>query len=501
MPPYFTACTRLTATLSLVCGFTVALAEDAMFAVQEITTQGRVVGADVADFNGDQQQDLMVISFSGVPPHEGRVISIYLSQIDGTLPPEPTHRLAVPHGSSVYDIADLRETPGDELLLLRPDGVTLLSVATPAAESWNIAAVGANTTGAAADERGLDRFKLVYTEFGDQPLIVIPQLGLISLHGAVDGALVGQLAVAPRTNYFIADTSAPFSVESDMQLFLDVPKLSVGDVDGDGRADAVTSSRHELKVFLQTADGRFARDADDIYSLELISEDDHTVGSGSVVVVFEDIGGDGKLDLLVTHVAGSFSAATTTTYIHNNHGDGWDLNEPDTVFVSKGRVGSDLLVDFDNDAALELVRVQLKFSVLLIIQLLITRRFDTQIVVHRLGPDGLYAPEPWAKKKVSTGLSLENFSPTGFLPRTSLDINSAELLDLVTSGKGDALEVYLGDANKLYGRRTAKQALPTNGRIRFTDINGDDLPDFVLFTAQKIDEPVRVGVNLGRLPQ
>jgi hypothetical protein len=42
--------------------------------------------------------------------------------------------------------------------------------------------------------------------------------------------------------------------------------------------------------------------------------------------------------------------------------------------------------------------------------------------------------------------------------------------------------------------------MPTNGFIHVDDINGDDMDDFVLFDPQSSDASVRVGVNLGALP-
>ena len=48
-------------------------------------------------------------------------------------------------------------------------------------------------------------------------------------------------------------------------------------------------------------------------------------------------------------------------------------------------------------------------------------------------------------------------------------------------------------------RRSAVQKFESSGDIRFTDFDGDGLPDFVLFDNKVIDGGVQIGRNLGRL--
>ena len=42
--------------------------------------------------------------------------------------------------------------------------------------------------------------------------------------------------------------------------------------------------------------------------------------------------------------------------------------------------------------------------------------------------------------------------------------------------------------------------MPTTGSIRFADYNDDGLLDFVLYDSQSFDTLVRIGRNLGVLP-
>lgn len=475
------------------------LADDEIFEFFELQGVGRVVTSHFADFNGDGREDLMLATLDGVPPAEVRTISVYFQQTDHSFPDAASHTVPIPPSSAVYDVADLKDTPGEELVLLRPDSITILSLANDAVDRWDLPVDGPSTVAAADDERGFDRYPMVYREFGDDPWILVPQIGALSALTA-DGSLVARIDSGRRANYFVARDSSLLSVESDIQLYLDVPKLNVGDVDGDGSVDIVATTRHEIRVFLRDDTGSFKPQPTYTVPIELVSRQDHMRGSGSVVTTVKDMNGDDRLDLMITHVKGTFSDTVSTTTIHLNRGGRWNVAEPDDQFVSKGTLSSDLLVHVDQDDALELLRIQLKFSVFEIVELLLTRKVDVRMDIHRLQDNGRYNTKPWSSRKISTAISFDTFRPKGFMPAGEIDLNADGLMDFVMSAGGKGIEVYLGGEKGPFDKRTALQKLPSAGIIRFSDFDADGLTDIVLYNPQSFDDPVRIGRNLGALP-
>jgi len=473
-------------------------ADDTIFDIAEISVDGRVVNAQFADFDGDGRKDLIVVTLTGIPPAEERKIRVHLQDAGGSYPTNPSHVVPVPAHSAVFDIADVRDTPGEELVLLRPDGITILSIANDDTVEWNLPVEGPSTVAAADDERGFDSLQLVY-EIDAQPFILVPQIGLVSIL-TLDGELVGQVEVGRRANYFVARRPSIFPVESEFQLYLDTPKISIGDVDGDARADIVAATRHEIRVFLRRPDGESDHEPSYTHALGLITPRDHSRGSGSVVTTARDVDSDGRLDLMITHVEGTFSDTMTTTYFYRNRDGRWDLDNPDDQFENEGIFSSDLLLDIDSNDAYELVRIQFKFSIFEVVEVLLTRKIDSVIAVHRLMPDGRFATKPSSRRKFSTGISFETFRPNGFMPQAGVDINADGLMDVVTSANGKGIEIYLGTADEPFTRRTAYQKLVTTGRVLFADYDDDELLDFVLFDPQSFEAPVQVGRNLGVLP-
>ena len=471
-----------------------------LFDVTTLPSEGRSVAAELAELNGDGRTDLFVVTLSGIPPEERRSIHVYLQRPDGSLPERPSHSIEVPRWSAVYDVADVRDdSPGEELVLLRPDRLTLLSLADASARSWDLPVPGPTSVGLADDERGFEPFRIVYRDFGPEPWLLVPQIGRLTALSP-SGALLARLAVPRRANYFIIPSTGLISIESDFQIFLDVPKLAIGDVNGDGRTDIVSSTRHELRVFLRREGGGFAFEPDRTLPLRLVTARDHIRGSGGVASEVKDIDGDGRLDLLISHVRGGFGDATTTIYVYMNRDGDWNLGHPDQTLTTRASLVSNALYDLDGDGRRELLRLEFKFSLFEVVELMLSREIDIDIAVHRFEPEQRFSEEPWVKKKISLPFSFQTFRLKGFVPTANVDVNGDGFLDFVSSGGGKAIEIFLGDSGGPFSKRSGRQKMSTAGVIHFADLDRDGLLDFVIFDPHNFDIPVRVGRNRGVLP-
>ena len=203
---------------------------------------------------------------------------------------------------------------------------------------------------------------------------------------------------------------------------------------------------------------------------------------------------------MISHIEGTMVDTVTKTRIFLNREGRWDLARPDDEFISEGAVTSDVLMDIDRDDSLELIRIQFKFSVLEMVELLLTREIDALISIHQLQADGRFGEKPWSRKKIGTKISFETFRPRGFMPTAGLDLNADGLMDFIASANGKGIEVYLGGDEGPFSKRVAIQKMPTAGIIQLGDFNNDALADFILFDPQTLDPIVRVGRNLGLLP-
>ncbi len=472
---------------------------DDLFAVQELRDPGRTVAAEIGDFDGDGRADLLQVVYTGIPPDDKRFVRLWKQTEAGGLPPKPTYELPLPDESAAYDVGDvLPDSPGLELVLLRPGGLTVLSFASPALAMRELR-VGSPTMAPAQDERGLDRLKIVYTDFGKEPWLLVPMLGQATFISP-SGAIKAKLDVGARANYFVQQRPGPLLVDSDVQLLLDVPRISVGDVDGDGKADVVSSRRHDVRVFLQREGGAFPEAADKTYKLALVSEQDFIRGSGAVRSEARDISGDGLLDLMISHLSGGITDAKSDTRIYLNHGGVWKLDQPDFVVPSNDGWGADQLIDIDHDGKVELLHVSMPFGVLDVIQALVTRAIDAEVTVYRASADGTFSKEPWFQRKLKIAFSFDTARPQGFVPTGNYDVNGDGYDDLLTAGKGDRIDVWLGGAAGISEELGGRQTLPASGRLRGGDWNGDGLADLVLYDPRMPGAPLSIATNRGLLP-
>ena len=471
-----------------------------LFEKTSFPTDGRSVAARIVELNGDGRADVFVVVLKGIPPEEQRTIRVYLQRDDGSFAATPDHTLPVPRWSAVYDIADVRkDSPGAEMLLLRPDRITILSLADGSGRHWDLPVPGPTTLGVAEDERGFEPFRIAFYDFGPEPWLLVPQIGQLSAI-STEGELLARLDIPRRANFFILPSTGLLSIESDFQVFLDAPKLSLGDVNGDARIDIISSTRHEIRVFLRREDGSYRFEPDRRLALGLVTPRDHIRASGGVTSAPGDIDGDGRLDLLISHIQGSFTDATATSYVYMNRDDGWKLGAPDQIFHSDASLSSDALFDLDGNGKLELLRIELSFSVLEMIELLLSREIDINISARRFVAGKGFSEKPYFKKKLSLPFSFETFRLKGFIPSADVDLNGDGFLDFVSSGGGKELEVFLGGPKGPFEQRSIQQKMPTAGVIDFADYDHDSLLDFVIYDPHNFDVPVNLWRNLGALP-
>ena len=101
--------------------------------------------------------------------------------------------------------------------------------------------------------------------------------------------------------------------------------------------------------------------------------------------------------------------------------------------------------------------------------------------------------------KLEVAIDLETSRLAGFIPTIVFDLNGDGFLDYLSAADGSRIEVFLGSVEKGF-RKAVSQEISTEGQIRGGDLDGDGLPDFVLFNTRRRDEPVRLIRNLRRLP-
>lgn len=473
-------------------------AEGQPFHVLEIAAPGRTAAAGLADLDGDGRSDLYAVSLTGIPPNARRELRVYFQAANGTFREKPDWKQPLDEDAAAYDLAEIDGAPGIEFLQLRRHAITLLSFRGQGSQRRELAIPGDPTAAVAPDERGVDRLRIA-RDLGDGVRLLVPGLGECIVL-TPDGELVARLDAGQRANYFIPKRPGPLLSESELESYYDFPRTEVADANGDGRGDLIFASRHELRVFLQDAEGGFRQQPSQRLALGRLSEKDLIRGSGNVRVAARDVDGDGRADLLITSTTGGLMNARSETTLHLNRNGTWDLDAPQRRSGLESGWSTLQVVDVDGDGSPELLEARIPLSILELVEALLTREADVHLSLFRSDPGRGFRSKPWVEMGFSVGLDFETLSLDGFAPTLEADVNGDGWRDRVSSDDGTAIEVYLGGGEQPFQRLSARQELDTHGSLRFGDVDGDGLMDLLLFSRDRPDSPIRLLVNRGALP-
>ena len=228
-----------------------------------------------------------------------------------------------------------------------------------------------------------------------------------------------------------------------------LPPLVVGDIDGDGRADLSLPQGDRLTVFF-TGDELGARTARLRLPRDLDPPPPRGEGDGPRVRLisswFSDMDGDGRIDL-VTHDAvtdGSWFGSTAALTVYPGTGGGFG---PPQRAQTEAAAFDVRVVDWEGDGDQDLVVPQVDVSMGNLARGLLSRSVQVEAMLYRM-TDGRLSSTPERLGELVVPLE----RPDRFHARLTSDLTGDGVIDLVTDGGEDRLEVFAGRPDPSRGR-------------------------------------------------
>lgn len=458
----------------------------------------RVAGRPVEAFavSDGMAEQMVVLSVEGTPPDEVRWISrLPRGALGGALP-----GFRVPREVVAVDVADLDPAEGLEALLISPRELRVVGLAdgTP-----RRVIPMEPPLPLPARTRQLSRLQAIREWEGPGRLAALIPTWNGALLVPIRGGRPKLLAMPIVAAYETMDRRRP--VYQGYAAARHVwPAIGLEDDDGDGRLDLLAASRYHLWVFragpegLPTAPTRRTRFAPFSFEGEQRNE------SHVLRAYFDDLDGDGRVEVVEHRSTGTLLESHSTTRIFRGAGGGADpsATAAGELVDDRGFAGIEVF-DLDGDGRKEILHSVVPFGILQVARVLTTRRVETELQVFHLpeGEDG-QPVESWSAE-LRYPLDFSSQRVEGLLPNPAGDWNGDGLMDLVHGDGPDAVRIRLGQVGARgpgFGRPVARQPLPFSDLALIADLNSDGLDDLITYDTLDREGRLYLAVNRGILP-
>ena len=496
------------AALGLTATATTGYADEAPFETVELRVIGRPVQVWPVELTGKcgpNTSDILVISVSGGPPDESRVVTIFpcgRGVDDGA--PAPI-RVDVPADAMALDVCDVDERPGGELVWLDHRGLTLVRPFGDAPPR-TIAIEGGLPL--PPRQRQVSRMPIVndWDNDGRAKALVPTTSGGVIVDLATGESRPIEMPLVAQ--YDTWDPDLPARVRKLLIAMLHWPVLMRGDDDGDGRTDLFALTRWEIAIYHERGEGLPSEPSRRIPLRPFDEEAELRFESTDVTYFATDVNGDDLTDLMLHRISGGFNNGLSETDFFFNARNasgqaGIDADrEPDKQLrLEKGFSGIEPM-DLDGDGRVELIESSVQFGIMQMVRVLLTRKAEIKVRVLTAA-DGGKLRESWSEDMVFK-LNFGEGRVDGLMPTTEGDWNGDGRRDALYQHSGDKLGVRLGKATDkgpgFTGKIAEQPSKVSAGFLRVSDLDGDGLDDFVSYDPRDAAGRLYVSYNRGVLP-
>nr|MCS5636954.1 VCBS repeat-containing protein [Myxococcota bacterium] len=440
-PPRFALRSLLANALLVAAALPTSAADQQPFQAVRLPVPGRLVEVWTGSFTPECKpgaQDILGLTIEGVAPHERRKIVHFPCTDD--LREGSSQPREFPVGADVVAVDSL----GDELLLLTPGGLAVVSLAHPERRREISPAGGLPLV---PRTRGLSRIPMTGPwGAGGTPAALLPTLEGALVVGLADGE-AKRLVLPIEAEYTTQSPGLPDPSDPYLSASIAWPMLQPGDDDGDGRTDLYAFNRWTMAVYRSGDNGLPTNPTRKVELRPFEDNQELRPEQSRATYRAIDINRDGLTDLVFHRSWGSLMRGRADTRIYLNRGDGpRPERAPDAHRELKDGFSSIEFLDLDGEGWLEGVETSIRFGLVQAVRMLVTRSGKATLNVLSLDPD--QEPHPFVsawEKDVRFKIDFNETRIEGLYPILRTDWNGDGLNDFLAVDDGGSISLRLGE--------------------------------------------------------
>jgi hypothetical protein len=303
-----------------------------------------------------------------------------------------------------------------------------------------------------APKTQLVRFRIAQQIGPGAPVLLVPGLSTLSVHGREGAAFVkrSELELDVEVSVDVPRRLEGRPDEPGLRNFglsARAPSVELADVDGDGQKDLVLVRGDELRVFLQGPGGLFPSKPSSVRALGVRTPKEEKEGKDrDLHVLLVDVDGDGRADVVVTkQVSAGITSATTTVYLFRGGSGGFSAT-PDQVLATDGASLTGVqLEDLTGDGRPDLIVPSVKIGLFAIVRMLTSKKLKVNFQLHPWGSvEKKFALKPTAERALTFDLDLSGKSSDPQVIDLHGDYDGDGRADLAFGTDEEELSLYAG---------------------------------------------------------